>query len=797
MKRIRLYALSLIVIGLMLTSIITVFTVHAPAAQWQGYVKPAFPDYAPSGMPDIDERQDLWGPAPGTYTWCGPVAVANSIWWLDSEHESILNSNPTPPPTNSDHFALVPAFGPWDDHDPRNIDPLVHAFASLMDTDGIISHDGHVGTRWSDLESGIKKYLVAQNMTGLFEVHNKTFPDFGWIDTETQKCQDVEIFLEFYRWTGIWTNTSLGNPSLENGHFLTVAGTNSTINPGELLLSDPLQDAFEAGTALRGGRSPVNHPYPHPTSIHNDTQYVSQDAYQVIQWMGPQPGPYGPGQPVWELVGYLQTLGFDPSWHAFIRASVATSPKQVAQWQGYVKSGYPDYAPSGVPDFDEKQNGWGPGPGTYTWCGPSAAANSLWWLDSEYESVYNAHPTPPPTISDHFNLLTTYNATWDDHDSRNVDPFVHNLAFLMDTDGQRTGDHHIGTRWPDFESGIKQYLVQQGLAGFFEVHNSSFPDYVWIANETQKCQDVEIFLEFYQFTGGGWTNLTITNPSIEFGHFVTVAGVNVTTGELLISDPLQDAFEAGNLSKGRSPAPEPYPHASTAHNDAQFVSQDVYSVAPWMIPPPSPYGGQAVWELVGYLQTLGYDPSFHAFIRAAIATSATGVHDVAVTNVKTSKDGCKPLPTVADNSKVKTNVTVLNKGNFAETFNVTMYANTTAVDTQTVTSLASGSEITLFYTWNTTGWAHGNYTISAYAVPVPGETNTTDNTYTDGVVKVVIPGDINGDGIVDIYDAIMLAGGYNAVPGKPNWNPNADLNGDEIVDIYDAIVLAGHYNQHE
>ncbi len=194
---------------------------------------------------------------------------------------------------------------------------------------------------------------------------------------------------------------------------------------------------------------------------------------------------------------------------------------------------------------------------------------------------------------------------------------------------------------------------------------------------------------------------------------------------------------------------------------------------------------------------MGYDPSYHAFIRAAIATSATGVHDVAVTNVKTSKDGCKPMPTVADNSKVKTNVTVLNKGNFTETFNVTMYANTTAVDTQTVTSLASGAQITLFYTWNTTGWAHGNYTITAYAAPVPGETNTTDNTYTDGVIKVVIAGDINGDGGVDIYDAIMLAGAYNSVPGAPNWNPNSDLNSDGIVDIYDAIILAGHYSQHE
>jgi parallel beta-helix repeat protein len=61
-------------------------------------------------------------------------------------------------------------------------------------------------------------------------------------------------------------------------------------------------------------------------------------------------------------------------------------------------------------------------------------------------------------------------------------------------------------------------------------------------------------------------------------------------------------------------------------------------------------------------------------------------------------------------------------------------------------------------------------------------------------VSTRLLGDINGDGIVDIYDAILLANAYNSTPGKANWNPNADINGDNIVDIYDAIILANHYN---
>jgi len=65
-----------------------------------------------------------------------------------------------------------------------------------------------------------------------------------------------------------------------------------------------------------------------------------------------------------------------------------------------------------------------------------------------------------------------------------------------------------------------------------------------------------------------------------------------------------------------------------------------------------------------------------------------------------------------------------------------------------------------------------------------------------GSVLVTVPGDINGDFTVDIYDAITLAGGFNTLPGDLHWNANADINGDNPVDIFDAIILAGHFNQH-
>ncbi|RLB04420.1 MAG: hypothetical protein DRG83_04835 [Deltaproteobacteria bacterium] len=462
----------------------------------------------------------------------------------------------------------------------------------------------------------------------------------------------------------------------------------------------------------------------------------------------------------------------------------------------YKKAPYPDYAPSGMPDFDQKQDAWGPPsqPQIYTWCGPVAVANSLWWLDSEYESIYNPSPVPPPTISDNFPLVTSYNPqVWDDHDPRNIDPLVNNLAWLMDTDGQRTGDGHTGTRWQDMEWGINQYLIQQGVPDMFEVHSMEFPEFEWIEYEIERCQDVVLFLEFWQEVGPGeWVPL-YDNPELEFGHFVTCAGVNSTTYELLISDPYWDAAEAG--WPGDIPVPHP-PHADpTVHNDTQYVSHDAYPVAFWIEPPPSPYPGMPARELVKYLQQLGYGPSWHAFIRAAVVTSPLGVHDIAVTNVTTSKDGCVPMPTVGQNFTATVNVTILNEGDFTENVTVTVYANTTAIGTQTYYNLAPSAQTTLTFLWDTTGFVKGNYTIWAYATPVPGETDTADNTFTDGVIYVGIIGDINMDKKVDMKDIGWICKAYGSTPTSPNWNPNADINNDNKIDMKDIGYACQNYGQ--
>jgi outer membrane protein assembly factor BamB len=107
------------------------------------------------------------------------------------------------------------------------------------------------------------------------------------------------------------------------------------------------------------------------------------------------------------------------------------------------------------------------------------------------------------------------------------------------------------------------------------------------------------------------------------------------------------------------------------------------------------------------------------------------IHDIAIREVSRSADEVKA------GEPVFISVTVVNEGNFSETFDVTTYYDANIIGTQTVTDLAPGSSITLSFTWNTLAIEGGTYTISVYASVVSGETETADNFYIDGIVTVI------------------------------------------------------------
>jgi hypothetical protein len=166
--------------------------------------------------------------------------------------------------------------------------------------------------------------------------------------------------------------------------------------------------------------------------------------------------------------------------------------------------------------------------------------------------------------------------------------------------------------------------------------------------------------------------------------------------------------------------------------------------------------------------------------------SPTEAHDIAITNVT-------PLKTVVGQGySMNVNVTVENQGDFTETFNVTLYANATVIETKQI-ALANGASTILTFTWDTTGFVKGNYTIWAYASPVPGEIDTSDNTFVDGWVVVAMVGDINADGIVDIFDCVKIALAFSATPHDPNWDPNSDIDNSYLTDIFDLVIVAIHF----
>lgn len=163
--------------------------------------------------------------------------------------------------------------------------------------------------------------------------------------------------------------------------------------------------------------------------------------------------------------------------------------------------------------------------------------------------------------------------------------------------------------------------------------------------------------------------------------------------------------------------------------------------------------------------------------------------DVAVTAVT-------PLETVIQQSyPCLVNVTVANKGGYDETFSVTAYANQTSIGTQTVT-LSTGNSTTIVFTWNTTGFAYGNYTISASAAAVPNEISLSDNTLQDGQVTVTILGDVDFNFRVDMGDMTVILDSFGSFPAHPRYNPNCDLDVNGRIDMGDIITALLNFGQH-
>jgi hypothetical protein len=194
---------------------------------------------------------------------------------------------------------------------------------------------------------------------------------------------------------------------------------------------------------------------------------------------------------------------------------------------------------------------------SWSYCGPTAVANSLWWLDSKFDPS---------------SLVESYGA-WDDHSTNNVQPLISDLAWVMDTDAQRTLGTRgwwVGTFLDDVGSAIDWWLNAKGLASSFSRKTIAQPTFQQVVQDVKGGAAVVLLVGFWGQVQGQWQRFG--------GHFVTVAGVDSESSLIALSNPIRDTAAPG----------------APSHNDAQYVSHDIYTA---VLIPSLPWG---TWGPQGY-----------------------------------------------------------------------------------------------------------------------------------------------------------------------------------------------------
>jgi len=87
--------------------------------------------------------------------------------------------------------------------------------------------------------------------------------------------------------------------------------------------------------------------------------------------------------------------------------------------------------------------------------------------------------------------------------------------------------------------------------------------------------------------------------------------------------------------------------------------------------------------------------------------------------------------------------------------------------------------------------SYGHYNLTLYALDHLGNIKASETTF----FTVTLKHDLNGDGTVDIFDAIILLNSYGASTEDPNYNEAADFDSDGFVNLYDAVDFLSEYKK--
>lgn len=296
-------------------------------------------------------------------------------------------------------------------------------------------------------------------------------------------------------------------------------------------------------------------------------------------------------------------------------------------------------------------------------------------------------------------------------------------------------------------------------------------------NAVGKVFDVEIYLNISM----DW-NLTQANFTLSYNQtLIDIVGgtSNVTIDYFWTTTNL--TFEPGKLfvSVNATSAPGPKTLIATIRFTVKYQG-----TAPEVDMTNLAFSDVTLWN-----HKLQITPAAHENGSVIIYGLGTN-HDIAVVAVTASKS------IVGKGYRVTVNVTIDNRGDLIETFNVTAKVNETIIGRRE-TTLNIGQSTIVSFTWNTSLFAYGNYTVSACAEPVPGETNTLDNNQTDGNVYVGVPGDVDGNHKVNMLDLYYIALHFGARIGQPDYVSNYDVDGDGIINMIDLYIAALSFGQDE
>jgi hypothetical protein len=91
-------------------------------------------------------------------------------------------------------------------------------------------------------------------------------------------------------------------------------------------------------------------------------------------------------------------------------------------------------------------------------------------------------------------------------------------------------------------------------------------------------------------------------------------------------------------------------------------------------------------------------------------------------------------------------------------------------------------------------YSNGTHKITKVSIIHDVSENTDRGvSFMDVYTVVPRPGDINGDGRVDVSDLLLLAMAFGSLSGDPNYNPACDFNADGAVDVSDLLIMASNW----